>query len=515
MKKIFYSLFAGLALTASALTANAQTLANPAIEGTWNITLDGKYSGIYSLGQFTEAFTATLDGNTVTFESTGSSYNIVAEFTAENTLTFNKTVVFGEAAEWPLYQIPFVNNSGIDNADDLTEEVFTATFNPTEGTISFPENSGLAYGRYNKTTGNFMGYMEDAFDLISAVQEGKGETPNYGDPSIEGEWDFTLDGHYLGEYSINVFTEKMIASLEGNTVTFTSTGSQYDIVAEFVGVNTLQFNKAPVGPASTYTLYQYPYINNEDIQELEELPIESFQATYDSNTGTLVFPLNAGLRYAYVNADGVVEFYDDAFDFVSASKSGEPAEVIGSYYWMIQPTDLLGSTEGEAMDIQIEVRKDGDNYYIYEMDNTRYLNNQPIPFTYSEATGMATFKAHYAGEFGGEPTWLAAFLFNGSFIEPQDSYGVEFDPEIGFTFPQQVGFGWYITDSAASFNPSDVFSAFYVLESGTSAIKQIQDTDLNGEVMYFDLQGRRVMNPKDGIFIMKSGNVSKKVLIKN
>ncbi|MCH5223947.1 MAG: hypothetical protein J1E82_07875, partial [Muribaculaceae bacterium] len=298
--------------------------ADESIVGDWNITLNGQYLGDYSLGQFTETFSASLDGNKVIFESTGSNYNIVAEFTAPGVLTFKKAIVGNPESTYGLNQVPYINNNDATDTEALEEDIvesFEATYNSFNNTITFPENCGLLYGMFNNTTG-VLSYYEDAYDFVSAVKVAK-EAPNYANESIVGNWDFTLNGNYLGEYSLGQFTETFTASLEGNIVTFESSQSQYNIVAEFIGENMLKFNFCPVGPEATFTLYQSPFINSDESKNIDDLTEVSFVATYKEDTNSIVFPEMSGLRYGYFNAAGELSYWDDAFDFVSAVKSSK------------------------------------------------------------------------------------------------------------------------------------------------------------------------------------------------
>lgn len=156
---------------------------DPSIVGLWNFSLDGHYIGDWSLGQFDEEFMATLDGTAVTFASTESQYNIVAEFTSSNTLLFKQTPVVDSTSTYVLTQSPYVNNSGITDLDDLTFEEFTAIYDAEAGTITFPENSGLRYGYFNASTGE-LSYWDDAFDLLSASKVTESSDPEL---SIDGE----------------------------------------------------------------------------------------------------------------------------------------------------------------------------------------------------------------------------------------------------------------------------------------------------------------------------------------
>ena len=304
----------------------------------------------------------------------------------------------------------------------------------------------------------------------------------YADASIEGDWNFTLDGHYAGNYSLGTFTGAFTATLDGNTVTFASADSQYNIVAEFTAENTLTFNVAAVGAPATYTMTQNPYVDGTKVTDVgvdvEKFVFKSFSATYDPKEGTISFPEGVGLAYGYADSEGVFSYYEDAFDFVSASKASE-YKVVGTYPVTIQPTDISGSKSQPSVDIEVEVRTSGGKYWMVEESKTNYFNDRVIPFSYNEDTKFATFTASYVGEFGGNPVWFSAFVFNGSITEPQETYGVPFDASTGFEFPGNSGLGWFVTSSAEIFDAQDLYSAFYVLPASSKG--DFADASIEGD----------------------------------
>lgn len=197
----------------------------------------------------------------------------------------------------------------------------------------YPGNETLFFDNQNYNTVVNLNFMIEG--LPEKPAEGE-FTPN---AAIEGKWSFTLNGHYLGNYSLGEFTEVFEATLEGTTVRFESSGSEYNIVAEFTDETTLTFKQVAVGSTtSTYVLTQSPYVNTAGVDDLEELTEQAFTATYDADKGTITFPENSGLRYGFFSQAGELSYWDDAFDFVTAiqgAASGEPALTIsnmGSYY---------------------------------------------------------------------------------------------------------------------------------------------------------------------------------------
>lgn len=335
---------------------------------------------------------------------------------------------------------------------------------------------------------------------------------DYGNPDIEGSWKFILNGKYLGNESLGEFSETFEAVLEGNTVTFLSPGSPYNIVARFVAENTLEFSQCAVGTPATYTLYQSPFVNTSAVEDMEDLEEKVFTAVFNPAEGTISFPEGSGLRYGYFS-NGVVSSWIDAFDFVSASKAAN--EIIGSYTWFVVPTDTSGEKNADVDEISVEVRKNGNKYAVYELGNTNYFNNFAIPFTYNDMSGLVQFTATYAGTIDENPIWISAFVYNEdqSSIELQENFGTMFSPDSGFSFPGTTGFAWVVTSSADEFDAESVYSAFYVVPSADSAVETVI-SESEGDALYFDLQGRVVRNPASGIYIKKCGDKVQKIIVR-
>ena len=311
------------------------------IEGEWNFTINDHYVGTDSRGEVTDTYTATLDGNTVTFTNAyGDDMNIVAEFTAENTLTFNMTVVVEPESAYNMAQNPFTDGSKVTdlgtNPEDFVFESFTATYDSEAGTLTFPEGAGLAYGRAN-AEGKFS-YYDAAFDIVSAAKA-KAEEVIYGDASIEGEWQVAINDHYVGASSRGEATDTYTATLNGNIVTFADQWDELPMVAEFTAENTLTFKQVAVGAPAQSTLTQIPFVAGPEgtVEEInpEDFTFQSFTATYDAKTGTITFPEGAGLVYGYVDASTTVSDYHSAFEFVSAKKAGgeEPQPEVTTRRW--------------------------------------------------------------------------------------------------------------------------------------------------------------------------------------
>ena len=174
------------------------------------------------------------------------------------------------------------------------------------------------------------------------------------EPSIKGEWNFTLDRHYLGEYSLGQQTEVYTAvRLRDNVIMFTNSQLGNRFIAEFTAMNTLTFKVAAVDVPATYTKTQNPFVDGTNVTDAgidpENFVFESFNATYDPAKGTITFPEGAGLAFGFANAAGEFSYYQDAFDFVSATKVvPEEPEVITYTVNEVAADIVFRTTEDEA-----------------------------------------------------------------------------------------------------------------------------------------------------------------------
>ena len=70
-----------------------------------------------------------------------------------------------------------------------------------------------------------------------------------------------------------------------------------------------------------------------------------------------------------------------------------------------------------------------------------------------------------------------------------------------------------ITKSESGNNPTISTMTVYYLDDPTNGVNEIAN-DLNAPVEYFNLQGQKVLNPSNGIFIIRQGNKTSKVVIR-
>lgn len=476
--------------------------ATTTIEGTWTFDL-GDFYFDSSVGYTTYDFEAFLDGDEVWFEDpTGWELPFVAKFDKEaNTLTFVRENL-GTLSGIYVYQQPYIFSWELFDIE-YTESI-VATYYPTEGVILFDEENGLAWEACGDEAGTeFYGWYS-IYDLIGATYVGDPTPAEPIDEVQEGQWKSVgmatfVDAWIMPSYSID--------------------GIQID-PNDYAYEVELQQN---VENENVYRLWK-PYANSIltevnrstyegqivfDISDPDHVMVlaSGMPAGFKNNNGEfylsneLGWYVNYGFEKDYVidvlyegapadtYKDGVVTITTPMFDFSNKYEAGYswnnnpyyavitfPVETVGTYNMTIQPTTIAGEKTQPTVDIEIEVKKQGDNYWIAELGSTNYFNDQIIPFAYNDATKLATFTASYAGTFDEQHTWFSAFLNNGSsIIEVNQNYPVAFNATTGFEWTGNSGFGWFITETAEEFAPEEVYSAFYVLAP------QYADASIEGE----------------------------------
>lgn len=169
---------------------------NPSIAGYWEIPLNAHYQGSYSLNEIVGKYEATVDGSTVKFTSVDSDYSIIGTFVDETTVQFSKAAVV--PAIYSLWQVPYINTTGTNEMEDLTEETFSAIFDPVNGTLTFPQGSGLLYGRFDSS--GKLSYWDDAFDfngIGKKIGDFGAEITIVADPNTGRSITWELDGSTL------------------------------------------------------------------------------------------------------------------------------------------------------------------------------------------------------------------------------------------------------------------------------------------------------------------------------
>lgn len=69
-------------------------------------------------------------------------------------------------------------------------------------------------------------------------------------------------------------------------------------------------------------------------------------------------------------------------------------------------------------------------------------------------------------------------------------------------------------DYVAFATENGVETKFSLFNTSDSAVDEILSDDANAPVEYFNLQGQRVANPSEGVFIRRQGSKATKIMVK-
>ena len=333
---------------------------------------------------------------------------------------------------------------------DFTIWQKTVTYNEAEGT--------------NTTTYKVL-YKYSTSEILA-------NEPGEKDPTeLAGTWAFTLNDHYQGASSKGKFSATYVASVSGNTVTFKNDDYPW-IVAELNEEgNALTFKYAKATNLNTVnTVYQSPYINATGTDDIADLTEEQFTALFDAEAGTITFPDNSGVRYGYFTADGELNYWSEAYDFVTA----------------INP----------RVNTEASITLSGVDHSTLIDESQEFFVN----FSYSTVNVPAN------------ATIKAILLNNGDAF---NSMTVNGSPVYwNMTDVSQYGIYNFTLYLEASVD-GEVIAKSNLVEFSveTSGIDGISADDENG-VSYYNLQGVKVEKPASGIYIVRKGNETKKVLVK-
>lgn len=350
-------------------TVEPQTRADEeaSIEGIWTFTLGDYYFEDSMFTSFESEFDATfVEDNLVWFQDpTGYELPFLATFdAAANTFTFTREYL-GTVESLYVYQEPFEWNYTTSNLDF---QDIVGRYNPSEGTITFSPDQGLAWTAYRSQNGSQSAGYFSIYDFESAVY---GAIEYENDGSIEGTWRITL-GDYYGNNAVGDVIFKFVVTLDNGLAVFQDpTNYLLPFVALFdETTNKLTFTNYLLGTVQvdtnqTYYLYQQPF---QYVYEPEEgiFPAE-FTAQFNPEEGTIEFPVDYGLVWeAFNDAEGTSLAGDLAiFDLVAgvktANSNSNAVESIDSEDLQapVEYFDIMGRRVNNPAKGQIVIRKQG------------------------------------------------------------------------------------------------------------------------------------------------------------
>lgn len=479
-----------LSATKSVVTSMRKPAADGTIEGTWVFSMGDYYFQTSTNSSLEVEFEATLEGTDVWFEDpTNEELPFVATYNeATGTLTFDR-VLLGSTGTYYIYQQPFVYAGG------LNSQSIVGVYDAAAGEIVFDADNGIAWEAYSDQagTGARAGYFS-IYDLEGAERSSAwidlgeasfNENVIYG--TFQGTENTEWSTHHIQAHATKAGIYRVFDPFSTLYASLGFSGVSPTMLIDASDPENVKVEMQTTGISGGTTDGTYYYFNEgwycaEYDDELD--PALACTMTVEDGMAVITFPYHSFTVYA---ATAGKFYYGSAYEsqLIFELPVEEPElEVIGTYAMNILPTSILGEKDGEAVEIEVSVNRMGEDYWIAELGATNYFNDQYIHFTLNDSK-MAIFQPSYAGQFDGQHTWFAPFVFNGSFTEPQDMYGVMFDAETGFEFPGDAGFAWFITETAEDFNASDVYAAFYVVAPSfaDASIEGEWEIKLNGHYL--------------------------------
>ena len=418
---------------------------NPAIEGMWNVVLNDHYRGTESLKEFTSTYEVTLKGNYVTFmeigeRGTAGNYSFVGKFVDETTIQFNKYPI--TQAYYPMYQVPYVNSNNTNDMYQLNDEVFSAIYNPDNGTLTFPAGSGLKYAAFNPVTGNQQTEWEAAFDFVSAAR-----TSDFlPAATISGSGTyFKIGGDYITvtyDLTVTRLDTSLIEYWEANvTEMFSDNETETDWTEEYTLPVSVANGKATITIPDLKKGFHDFLISISAYNSLDEILVTS-------NTKALSLPVGGSVA---IRAPQTTLEKDAVTVSVNVTVDGIPAEAYYKMCFIDESTIERDPTDGSIIN-------EGEKQY--------------VDATVSGNSATATL----SGLTDGTYNFLISLIA-------------------------------YIDDDEV-FATSNNLTIRVTVSDGIAVI----EADNNAPAVYYDLQGVRVENPANGLFIRVQGDkISKEV----
>lgn len=188
--------------------------------------------------------------------------------------------------------------------------------------------------------------------------------------------------------------------------------------------------------------------------------------------------------------------------------------------------DGYGFSKQSNNDGTIVAYKDGNNYIEKWVNNSQGVGNCMIHQTVNLEPGDYVLIASAQSQRQGQ-TWDAggANLYAGEAktqVLFMNVYSVKFTVEESDETPVtradetpagvDTNLGYDVTGGTGNWVSVDNFKLYKKQKSIPSAVEEL-DADLNATPEYYDLQGRKITNPENGLYIVKQGNkVTKRII---
>jgi len=324
-----------------------------------------------------------------------------------------------------------------------------------------------------------------------------------------GDAEGTLDiyGFWLGANSQNQFTNKI-------TGTYDASKGTLSVPSGTLVVKDLQFKD---GSKSDVYMYQLDLVKGtysaDPIVFTYSAATHGFSFVATDNgqswTSVLFFTADPDMIGKPANLNDLrgfdfitmidINMYNGVMEETFNTQNGALDDMNLVYYESFDTSILLYNIQGIGYDKVVEVAVD-------KAAGKATLNQQVVTLNFGAANGgeKTMIFCSEVGE-GDDAKLVPTVSFNGTTTGEEGNYDTVLENN-GYYLIDEEGFGYTLTKAKITLFEAALFAP--------TAIKNVSaDFDENAPVEYFNLQGVRVENPANGLYIKRQGNKVAKVIL--
>lgn len=370
--------------------------------------------------------------------------------------------------------------------------------------------------------------------------------------TIAGDYDMIIGDFYFDD-SVNdyVKTSCLITDNGNGTITMSSPEFYADIEAEYnattgdITFDEIEYGAQTISGVRYYVIFD-PFVYDETNGGVS---YESYSANFDKVTGEITFPADHGFwwaAYSKANYDPkFLEGYLGLFDVVELIPYVEPDFnegwedfTTGTFVdgWITPSLGETGPVNPASYPWAVDIQKSTTEENVYRLKSPyaaerSTINGQQgsIVFNITDPDFVVVEPGYKSGVLLENGASLYLFNIEGFFT----SLGYEKD-EINEVmtqnnFKKSTYVDGVVNIPTCRFDMNRIAGTLYVWDEATAAymiasitfdqkpsdgINDVTISDNDGAVEYFNLQGVRVANPENGLYIRRQGNKAQKVLVK-
>ena len=360
--------------------------------------------------------------------------------------------------------------------------------------------------------------------------------------SLEGTWTFLLGDYYFQTSTGETIEYDFVASFDDEGNIWFEDPMQYELpfYASFdAEKSTLTFSEGLVGQVSlqgggTYYCFQSPFVYNYDTEDLDD---QDIVADYDASAGELVFDPDNGIAWLGCTSDNIATAagYFSIYDLEGAysENGGEDTgewTALGTGQFVENMIYYLFAGEENTQAVNVAVFESTDAPGVYRIDDAfqsifAHLQQKgTTPSLVIDATDPdnVALELQSTGISARTAEETLGLMYVCSYNWYAELAELEVDPtlnctltkvgdDVTITFPYKSCI-IYASTAQRLYQGSQFESTLKF--NATAGVGNVQIDNTTAPVEYFNLQGVRVANPENGLYIRRQGNEATKVLVK-